>query len=103
MTNYNEYAALSLLISIPFIVMSTMRYVPAMQRNHHRLCSTLSLVSTLWSILYAVITIRVLVANFGRVQMLDVLKLVVVACVVLCTCNFPVIVELTKMFRARDN
>jgi hypothetical protein len=103
MTNYNEYAALSLLISIPFIVMSTMRYVPAMQRNHHRLCSTLSLVSTLWSILYPLFTVTLLFEDFGRVQMLDVLKLVVVACVVLCTCNFPVIVEVTKRFRARDN
>lgn len=103
MTKYNEYVALSLLISIPFIVMSTMRYVPAMRRNHHRLCCNLSLVSTLWSILYALFTICLLVANFGRVQMLDVLKLIVVAGVVLCTCNIPAIAELTKMFRASDN
>jgi hypothetical protein len=96
MTIYNEYVVLSLLISIPFIVMSTMRYVPAMQRNHHRLCSTLSLVSTLWSIIYAIFTFRLLVDDFWRMQMLDVLKLIVVACTVLCTCNFPVIVELTK-------
>ena len=103
MTKYNEYVALSLLISIPFIVMSTTRYVPAMRRNHHHLCCNLSLVSTLWSIVYALFTICLLVANFGRVHMLDVLKLLGVACVVLCACNVPAIVELPKVFRAKGN